>query len=372
MDRAVLLACAALSISAAPGGFLAVGDGRLYYEEAGPPAAPAVVLLHDGLLPSTTWDGVAPLLARRFHVIRYDRRGMGRSDPPRSPFIPTEDLLAILDGRHIARATLVGSSSGSGLAIDFAIRHPDRVERLVLGGPVLHGMATSDHFLARGARNNAPLAHGDSLGAARLWANDRYQIAGENPALRRRLYSMLAESARDLTYDGRFERRFAVPAIARLAEIAAPTLILVGESDIADVQAYAGAIEAGIPGARREVIAGAGHLIQLEKPAELARDVESFIDEHPVATIPPGALGRLVGTYEKALFGLDAEFRLQGARLVLHVPTERDLPLFASSDSTFYALAFGGCRFTFEGSPADSAAAVVVEQGGSRNRATRR
>src|SRR5215475_14978386 len=94
-----LLVCVA---TAAAGGdalqrFLQVGDGRLFSESAGPAEAPAIVLLHDGLLPSSTWDDAAPLLARRFRVIRYDRRGMGRSDAPRSPFIPIEDLLAVLD-----------------------------------------------------------------------------------------------------------------------------------------------------------------------------------------------------------------------------------------------------------------------------------
>ena len=367
-----VLACAAVSISAGPDTFLTAGDGRLYYQQAGSPSGAAVLLLHDGLLPSTTWDDVWPMLARRFRVVRYDRRGMGRSDPPRSPFIPTEDLLAVLDSLHIARATLVGSSSGSGLAIDFAIRHPDRVERLVLSGPVLHGMATSEHFAERGEHNNEPLAHGDSLGAARRWADDRYQIAGANPSLRRRLYAMLAASAQDLRYDGRFERRFAVPAVARIGEIRVPTLILVGESDIPDVHAYAGAIEAGIAGARREVIKGAGHLVQLEKPAEFAREVESFIDDHPIAEVPSAALAGLAGTYEKALFGLDAEFQLRDGRLMLHVPTERDLPLFASTDTTFYALAFGGCRFEFIRGQDGTASAVLVDQGGRQVRASRR
>jgi len=369
-----LFACGATSASRSDptGRFVTVGDGRLWCESAGVASAPAVVLLHDGLLPSCTWDDVWSPLAHSAHVVRYDRRGMGRSDPPRSPFIPTEDLLALLDSLGIARATLVGSSSGSGLAIDFAIRHPDRVERLVLAGPVLHGMASSEHFLARGARNNAPLDHGDSLGAADRWAQDRWQVAGSDPALRKRLAAMLRANAHDLRYDGRLERRFAVPAIARLAEIRVPTLILVGESDIADVQAYAGAIEAGIPGARREVVAGAGHLVQIEKPAEFVSQVTAFIDQHPVIAVPDSALRRWTGIYEMGLFGLDTEFLMRDGRLFVHVPTERDLPIFPASDSTFYALPFGGCRFSFRAGASGLPATVEIEQGGQRVRASRR
>src|SRR5262245_5130318 len=99
--------------------FLSRDGSHIYYEESGPANAAAVVLLHDGLLDSVTWDQVWPALGRQYHVVRYDRRGMGRSDPPRAAFIPTEDLLALLDRLGIASATPVGSSSASGLALGF-------------------------------------------------------------------------------------------------------------------------------------------------------------------------------------------------------------------------------------------------------------
>src|SRR5262245_39705733 len=103
-------------------GFLRVDGGALYFEECG--HGPAIVLLHDGLLHSITWDAVWPDLCRRYHVLRYDRRGMGRSPPATAPFVPADDLAELLRDRHVDRATLIGSSSGSGLAIDFALRHP--------------------------------------------------------------------------------------------------------------------------------------------------------------------------------------------------------------------------------------------------------
>jgi 3-oxoadipate enol-lactonase len=68
------------------------------------------------------------------------------------------------------------------------------------------------------------------------------------------------------------------PALPRLHEIRAPTLLLTGDADIPDVHAHAGAIEAGIPGARRVVIEGVGHIMYLEKPAEFSRLVIDFIE----------------------------------------------------------------------------------------------
>ena len=70
------------------------------------------------------------------------------------------------------------------------------------------------------------------------------------------------------------------PALPRLQEISAPPLLLVGDADIPDVHAHAGAIEAGIPRARRVVISGVGHLMYLEKPKEFAELVSHFVEQN--------------------------------------------------------------------------------------------
>lgn len=68
------------------------------------------------------------------------------------------------------------------------------------------------------------------------------------------------------------------PALPRLGEIHIPTLLLVGDADIPDVHAHAGAIEAGIPRAHLVVINDVGHLMYLEKPAEFSRTVIEFLE----------------------------------------------------------------------------------------------
>src|SRR5260221_2888102 len=130
------------------------------------------------------------------------------------------------------RAVIVGSSSGAGLAIDFALEHPERVDELILLGPVVHGMATSTHFYERGERNNAPLSDGDLDTAAERWANDPWQIAGAHDAARPILESLLKANPQNLLYSGRFECRPSPPAIDRLGAIRVPTLILLRERDI--------------------------------------------------------------------------------------------------------------------------------------------
>ena len=365
----LLTAGAALAQSPGTGRDLTIDSSRVSYEECGP--GQAVVLLHDGLSHSVTWDAVWPSLCERFRVLRYDRRGMGRSTPPTSPFIPTEDLAALLTDRKITSATLVGSSSGAGLAIDFAFRHPDKVDRLVLLGPVVHGMASSAHFVERGTKNNAPLKMGDTRAAAMNWANDRYQIAPGHDAARRVLFETLAANPQNLTYPGDRELHFIVPAAARIGEIRAPTLILVGESDIPDVHAYAGAVELGIWGARREVVRDAGHLIQLEQPQLVVNEITEFINDHPVVAVSPTTLEAYAGSYDSLMYGRKGEFFVKDNRLMVRVPTERDVPLFPSSESSFYALVWGGVRFVFRRDATGAVTGVDVDANGVARRATR-
>ena len=255
-------------------GYLDVGGSRIYYETRG--SGPSIILLHDGLLPAAVWDDVWEPLAARHQVIRYDRRGYGRSELPTRSYSPTDDLQKLLAHLKVQQAVIVGSSSGGALAIDFAIARPQVVDGLFLIGPVLHGMAYTAYFQERGNRNNEPLQRDDVKAVAKNWSEDRFLIAGPNEGARRKIYEQLVANAEKVKFNDRFEQTLSPPASKRLAEIRAPTLILVGEADIADVHAHCGAINAGIRDSTQEVIKDAGHLIQLEKPGEVAKRIDDF------------------------------------------------------------------------------------------------
>jgi pimeloyl-ACP methyl ester carboxylesterase len=93
-----------------------------------------------------------------------------------------------------------------------------------------------------------------------------------------------ADAARAMALDNaalwsmdRLERPLDPPALDRLESIAAPTLVVVGERDLPQVFEVAGLLEARIPGAERVVVPGAGHLVNLDAPAALARALASFL-----------------------------------------------------------------------------------------------
>lgn len=264
-------AAPAPTVQPLPGSFVSVKDGRIWYETCGE-GMKALVLIHDGVLHSATWDAVWPLLCRDFHVVRYDRRGYGRSPAATVAYSPLDDLAAVMRAASIGHAVLIGSSSGGGLAVDFTLAHPEAVDRLVLVGPSVSGLPYSSYFINRVTALEQRLHHGDIDGAIR----DSWCLAPGHDAVRKRVVDLLRANPQDITNADRDPVMPSAPAKPLLSTIAVPTLILVGEYDVADNHAQAGAVEALIPNAKRVVVPGAGHLLYLERPDAFVGLVEFF------------------------------------------------------------------------------------------------
>jgi 3-oxoadipate enol-lactonase len=259
------------------GSYLELNGAKLHYEECG--AGPeAVVLIHDGIAHSAVWNGVWSAFCNEFHTVRYDRPGYGLSPPATKWHSETDDLFALLRHLKIKRAMLVGSSHGGAVAINFTLQHPALVEELVLVGAVVDGYGFSDHFLDRTVANQKPMEKNDVAGLIHNWSNDKYVLAADHTAARKKLHDLLTASPQDLTHQDM--ARDTPSALPGLHEIRVPTLILVGDADIPDVHAHAGVIEAGIPNSRRVVISDAGHLMYLELPEEFSRVVIRFLQEN--------------------------------------------------------------------------------------------
>jgi 3-oxoadipate enol-lactonase len=123
----------------------------VYYQECGT-GPDVVVLLHDGVVNSAVWDEVWPAFCKRFHTIRYDRRGCGRSPATTKPY-EADDLAALLRDRKITHAALVASSHGGEVALNFVLRYTAYVSDLVLVGSAATGFPYSEYFLMREREN---------------------------------------------------------------------------------------------------------------------------------------------------------------------------------------------------------------------------
>jgi 3-oxoadipate enol-lactonase len=254
-------------------GYVRIGADSLFFESVG--SGPVVVLIHDGLVHREVWDYQVRPFAEHFTVVRYDRRGYGNSPSASESFSNAEDLNSLFEHLGIDRATLVGMSSGGRLAIDFTLQHPEKVTSLVLVGAVVDGFPYTQHFFTRGG--HMPTRVSREQLPTYYTSDDPYEMYVGNPQARERVKKLL--KGRRVGGHGQFARpRPTPPAAQRLGEIHVPTLILVGEFDIPDVHAHAGAINLGIRSSTRDAVSKAGHLIPLEQPEAFNAKVLAFLD----------------------------------------------------------------------------------------------
>jgi pimeloyl-ACP methyl ester carboxylesterase len=273
----LLLLAGCASVSTTPPPTEGRTAGGIAYDVRG--SGPTVVLLHGGVLDRRMWDYEADVWARRFRVVRYDLRGHGRSADVAGPFSSLDDLAAVLDAVGAPRAHLVGLSKGSQVALDFALTHPGRVDRLVLGGPFPSGARVTE--LPPGMDSLvAAVNRGDAERAAALAANMPAFTAPREKADWVR--SLVTANARLFRQSPTAERPISPAAMSRLADVRAPTLIIVGERDSKDILIAADSLTVGIRNAQRVKVAGAGHLVNIWEPELFARVVTRFLSGQPV------------------------------------------------------------------------------------------
>lgn len=246
-----------------------VAGASIWAEAAG--TGPAIVFLHAGVADSRMWDAEFKALQATHRVVRLDLRGFGKSQLVAEKFSYHGDVVAVMESLHVDRATLVGCSFGSNVALDVALAHPERVERLVLISPSIGDGADSPDIRAFGVREEAALGRGDLADATeenlRFWVDGPRRSPGEvNPEVRRLVGVMQHVAFENPTPDGVKLDRLIPPARKRLGEIKVPTLIVAGSLDVEHVLGVARRVKAGVPDSQLEMIEGTAHLPTLERP----------------------------------------------------------------------------------------------------------
>jgi len=208
----------------------------LYYEEHGPADAQPVIL-SPGLGGSAAyWAPNLDALAGDHRVILYDHRGTGRSGRRLQPNLTVDDMaddvLALMDGLGLARASLVGHAAGGVIGLALALRQPHRLDRLV----VINGWSRPDPHFARCMETRLNLLRGSGV-AAFVRAQPIFlypaRWVSENDA------RLDAEEAGHIAHfqgmanvEARIAALAAFDVDARLGAIAAPTLLIVAEDDM--------------------------------------------------------------------------------------------------------------------------------------------
>jgi pimeloyl-ACP methyl ester carboxylesterase len=237
-----------------------------------------VVLLHGLGGSRIAWEPQLAALGDRWRVVAWDMPGYGASASPDGPlsFGALADAVAqLIDLVAAERAHVVGLSFGGMVAQHAALRHPDRVASLALlsSSPAfgLDGTTAQDWRAARLAPLDAGRTPSDFADdVLRAIAGPHISpeaLAGQRAAMERISADGLRAAIDCLvTHDTR----------ADLPRIAAPALVLAGALDEETPVTYAQVLADGIPGARLEVIEGAGHLLSAEAPDA----VNALLAEH--------------------------------------------------------------------------------------------
>jgi 3-oxoadipate enol-lactonase len=253
------------------------GDLNLYYElvdcsEPWRPGRPPLVLLHGLGTDRRIWLYQIPPFCSHLPVIAVDLRGHGRSSAPAGEWTIAEmaqDVVRLLRHLGAEKGHLVGLSMGGMVAQQFALDYP---------------YATASLTLVDTAAHVPPAAAQESLRF--MDANPMKDIAASrittalseavDPAMLRHFIEQVALNDK-VHYLQAARAVFGFDARARLSEIAAPTLVVLGEADRTFQHEWMTGLATAIPGARLQRLAGAGHLSNLEKPQEFNRALMEFL-----------------------------------------------------------------------------------------------
>lgn len=221
--------------------------------------------------------------SRRYRTISVDYRGTGCSDIGAAPYSLegcAADLHAVLDRLRVERAHLLGVSIGGGVVLRMALMRPERIASLVLCGT---NASAIDAATRAKAETFLSLARDRPLEWA-LRAYLRTPLAAATPRTVDALVALGRRSVRTLANFLNLYRAniFRSDVRDRLGEIRVPTLVLVGERDVAYFQEEARMLASGIAGAALVSVPAAGHVVCEHNPRAFNRVVLDFLARHPI------------------------------------------------------------------------------------------
>ncbi len=260
-------------------GFAEVNGTKLYYEMKG--KGPAVVFIHSGGFDRRMWDDQFSAFPDRYTLIRYDVRGYGKSPAPTKPYSDDDDLNQLLKYLNVRKAYVIGLSMGGRIAIDFTLTHPEMVATLIPVAPGLSGFPFTAEDTIELMKIVYSIENDDGTPAGEAWLRSAYNAAAmENPAVAAKLRPIAIENSRVWLINIFFPRPPFPLAVQRLSEIRVPTFVIRGDRDVQTITKTVEALEKGIPGAKKVIIPGAGHMVNVEKPEEFNNAVIDILSKY--------------------------------------------------------------------------------------------
>jgi 3-oxoadipate enol-lactonase len=246
------------------------------YRIDGPDGAPWLVFSNSLATSFAMWDDQAEALKHAFRVLRYDQRGHGGSDVPSGRYAYDTllgDALGLLDALGIGKAHFAGLSMGGATALGLAERHPDRFDRIIVcDSPCQSTPQSSQQWEERIA-----VAQQKGIEALVEPTIARWfpaEIAAKNPPHIDKVRAMIRATPVD-GFVGCAAALAAHDYASAVGSVKCPALFLVGEKDAPGPAMRK--LSEKLPGSRFVEIPGAGHISNMDRPAEFTRAVRDFL-----------------------------------------------------------------------------------------------
>jgi 3-oxoadipate enol-lactonase len=248
---------------------------NVFHRLDGSEGAPALVLSNSLGTTLEMWDPQLPALAGGHRVVRYDRRGHGRSPVPAGPYSIDDlgaDVLTLLDTLELDRISFCGLSIGGMVGMWLASEAPQRIDRLVLccTAPQLPPPAMW--------HERAALVRAEGVASVIEAALERWFTPGASPDTVARFRRMLLTTPAE-GYAACCEAIAGLDLRDRLGRITAPTLVITGEHDPVAPPSSGEELAGAIAGARHVSIDGAAHIANAEQPDAFTRTLVEFLAE---------------------------------------------------------------------------------------------
>jgi 3-oxoadipate enol-lactonase/4-carboxymuconolactone decarboxylase len=254
--------------------FIRANDLAIHVQQSGPPGAPVLLLIHSLGTNLHVWDAQADALQRSFRVVRADLRGHGLTTVTPGPYSiaqMAQDMLAVLDAVGASTAHVAGLSIGGLVAQSIAHQAPERVTSLILCDTAM-AIPPPEGWHTRAATVRAQGMAAIAEPVMARWITPAFADSEAAAGLRTMLLRTDPEG-----YAGAAEAIAAADLTADTHSLRLPTLVIVGDQDLATAVASAEALAAAIPGARLVVLPDAAHIPTVEHPGAVSEAIAAFL-----------------------------------------------------------------------------------------------
>lgn len=263
------------------GTVLTTSGYALSYSIDGAEGAPWLILSNSLATDRRMWGPQIAAFSAGRRVLRYDTRGHGQSGVVDTRFgfsDLADDLVQVMDALEIETAELVGLSMGGMTSLAMAIRHPDRVSKVVCADARADApdpyKAIWDGNIAR-VRESGMASIAD--GTMERWFTEEFRADPANKATMDLVRDMIVATPA-AGYIRAAECLQSLALLPNLGKIACPSLYVTGENDPAAPIPVMQAMADATPGARLKVVPGAAHLSNMESPTAFSETVLAFLD----------------------------------------------------------------------------------------------